>query len=333
MLSFIVPVYNTEKYLKRCINSLLNSGANEYEIILVNDGSSDSSGSICEYFEQLYPEKIRLISKENKGVSAARNDGINIAKGTHILFVDSDDYILEKSLSGINLDEDVDFFVFEYTSRLKYDGLGNTAIKKEVIDASEMAEKILYKRNYDTNKYNFSSPWAKIYRKDIIDSNQLKFNESLAIGEDMLFNLQYVIGCSSYMMIAKPVYYFEVRDGSATHKFDVNKPEHDRIFNGSLKALLENIQNTNARPYLYYDNLILSISYGFTRALKYYKGSSAGLQHIRGIQANANDRCAVKKCSKNIKLKDKIIYSVLLHGGGKCLYNLLACTALTFIRK
>lgn len=333
MLSFIVPVYNTEKYLKRCIDSLLNSGANEYEIILVNDGSSDSSGSICEYFEQLYPEKIRLISKENKGVSAARNDGINIAKGTHILFVDSDDYILEKSLSGINLDEDVDFFVFEYTTKLEHNVTGNTAIKKEAIDVLELAEKILYKRYYDTNKYNFSSPWAKIYKKDIIDSNQLKFHESLAIGEDMLFNLQYVIGCSSYMMIAKPVYYFEVRDGSATHKFDVNKPEHDRIFNSSLKALLENIQNTNSRPYLYYDNLILSISHGFTRALKYYKGSSAGLQHIRGIQANANDRCAVKKCSKNIKLKDKIIYSVLLHGGGKCLYNLLACTALTFIRK
>ena len=274
-----------------------------------------------------------MISKENNGVSAARNDGINIAKGTHILFVDSDDYILEKSLSGINLDEDVDFFVFEYTTKLEHNVTGNTAIKKEAIDVSELAEKILYKRYYDTNKYNFSSPWAKIYKKDIIDSNQLKFNESLAIGEDMLFNLQYVICCSSYMTIAKPVYYFEGREGSATHRFDVNKPEHDRIFNSSLKILLGNIQNTNVRPYLYYDNLILSTSHGFTRALKYYKGSSAGLQHIRGIQANANDRCAVKKCSKNIKLKDKIIYSVLLHGGGKCLYNLLACTALTFIRK
>lgn len=333
MISFIVPVYNTEKYLKRCINSLLNSGVNEYEIILVNDGSSDSSGSICEYFEQLYPEKIRLISKENKGVSAARNDGINIAKGTHILFVDSDDFILEKSLFGINLDEDIDFFVFEYTTKLKYNGTGNPAIKKDAIDVSEMAEKILYKRNYDTNKHNFSSPWAKIYRKDIIDCNQLKFNETLAIGEDMLFNLQYIMGCSSCMLIAKPIYYFEVREGSATHRFDVNKPEHDRIFNCALKALLENIQNTNARSYLYYDNLILSISQGFTRALKYYKGSSAGLQHIRGIQANANERCAVKKCSKNINLKDKIIYSILLHGGGKCLYSLLACPALSFIRK
>ena len=93
MISIIVPVYNVEKYLNRCIDSILKQIYIDFEIILVNDGSTDSSGIICEYYHEQYPQIITVIHQNNQGLSQARNTGLEQAKGEYITFIDSDDFI------------------------------------------------------------------------------------------------------------------------------------------------------------------------------------------------------------------------------------------------
>lgn len=91
-LSIIIPVYNTEQTLGRCINSVLQSSLNNFEIILTNDGSTDNSANICEFYKNNYPQQIQAIHQKNQGLSAVRNAGLDISKGQYITFIDSDDY-------------------------------------------------------------------------------------------------------------------------------------------------------------------------------------------------------------------------------------------------
>ena len=93
MISFIVPIFNTKEYLSKCVDSILNSGINDYEIILVDDGSTDGSDLVCKEYQMQYPDQIRFILKKNGGASSARNVGLDAANGEYVMFVDSDDYL------------------------------------------------------------------------------------------------------------------------------------------------------------------------------------------------------------------------------------------------
>ena len=118
-ISIIVPVYNSEKYLDACIDSILSQSFRDFELILVDDGSKDSSAQICdEYASQ--DTRVRVIHKANGGVSAARNDGLDIAKGEYITFIDSDDWVERESLSTISNYRDYDIVFFSH--RLVYEG-------------------------------------------------------------------------------------------------------------------------------------------------------------------------------------------------------------------
>jgi len=97
-LSIIIPVYNVENYLKKCIDSVISEALSDYEIILVNDGSTDSSPEICQSYAEAYPELIRFISKENGGLGSARNCGLEVASGEYVFFIDSDDYVCENAV-------------------------------------------------------------------------------------------------------------------------------------------------------------------------------------------------------------------------------------------
>ena len=100
--SIIVPVYNVEKYLSTCIDSILDQSLQDFQIILIDDGSPDKCGEICDNYQKLFPDKIMVHHQKNSGLSAARNKGVKLAQGEYVIFVDSDDFILPDSLSGIN---------------------------------------------------------------------------------------------------------------------------------------------------------------------------------------------------------------------------------------
>lgn len=177
VFSMIIPVYRTEQYLSRCIYSVLNQTFQDYEIILVDDGSPDNCPSICDEFAEI-DSRVKVIHKINGGVSSARNVGIEEANGDYIWFVDSDDYIEEFALEQIYdaiQEKYADLYLFN-TNSIKESFTGGF-------------EEFLY-RYYFTYIVGFG-PWNKIYRRKLLIENDLRFDTEETVGEDLLFNLNY----------------------------------------------------------------------------------------------------------------------------------------------
>lgn len=194
--SIIIPVYNAEHSLARCINSLVDQGRTDIEILLINDGSSDNSHNICQAFIAQYPQ-IKYLRKENGGVSSARNAGLALAEGKYVLFVDSDDYVLphyfqsiDSMLSRFNCDF-IQFSYCEINSESKKQFLRGPCITNSFdCYVSSICQTICQK--------TINSPWNKIYQRSLISANKLEFRSDLPIGEDRLFNIQYALCAKRY---------------------------------------------------------------------------------------------------------------------------------------
>ena len=163
-LSIIIPVYNTEQTLGRCINSVLQSSLNNFEIILINDGSTDNSANICESYKNSYPQQIQVIHQENQGLSAARNAGLDISKGQYVTFIDSDDYISKDLychlLEQLNVNHNIDLLEYSLVKKAQ----NNTEILFNFKDS-------IYRnhRSYwiKTHAYIHAFAWNKIYKREL----------------------------------------------------------------------------------------------------------------------------------------------------------------------
>lgn len=332
MISFIVPVYNTEKYIEKCIESIISSGIKDFEIIIINDGSTDNSFNICKLLKKKYEDIITLINQRNQGVSKARNKGLDIAKGDWIIFVDSDDYIFTGSLSSIKLNDEVQLYLFEYSNDKDIDEeVANDIIEykdKEnevLIDCIFNAKSILKER-----KANVVTPWAKIYKKSVIDNNNLRFIEELPIGEDMLFNLNYISKCSYSIYITRTIYHVEERVESASRKFNPNKLEHDKIFNNYLKKALLSNNNYKDKMYIYYDNVIVSYTECLFISLELNLTKQEVINQFSKVRKSINDKDVLKGSSNSIGWYRKIMFYLLC----KEKYSLLLsiCKKIRFMR-
>lgn len=180
MISVIVPVYNRKETLERCVKSLLDQTFSELEIILVDDGSTDGSGAVCNALSR-EDIRIRVIHKENGGVSSARNAGIEAAKGEYLMFMDSDDYaelqMAEKLLESIG-DDDIAICGFHH----HYQGRDIVRIPNVPGQRGDENFLSLYGQGF------MNMPWNKLYRSELAG----RFDESLSLGEDLLFNLDYL---------------------------------------------------------------------------------------------------------------------------------------------
>lgn len=203
MISVIVPVYNTERYLRLCINSLLRQTYQDIEIILINDGSTDSSGSICDEYAAL-DQRIRVFHKQNGGVSSARNCGIEAARGEYIAFVDSDDYVEPGMLSAMYhkiTEEDVDLVICGYTKVLDTCSIFHYCDDSYLSGGADICRFILHCRSWCL----FASIWNKLYRRDLI---RKLFHQNISLGEDMIFNLDYLENCQTVSCIPQCYYYY-----------------------------------------------------------------------------------------------------------------------------
>lgn len=188
IISIIIPVYNTEKYLKKCLDSILNQGINPIEIILINDGSKDNSPQICNEYARR-DRRITVIHKKNEGVSIARNTALDICTGEYIMFVDSDDYMKENALeilvSKLNT----------YKPDILMFGMEKVDDKERVIERIKFKERVYQEvEKYDFIEKNvYNSNWGyianKIYHKKIIKEYKNRFNTQISSREDMEFNL------------------------------------------------------------------------------------------------------------------------------------------------
>lgn len=210
-LSIIIPVYNAEDYLSRCLDSILNQHFTSYEVILVDDGSSDSSPLICDRYSAT-DARFKTIHKGNGGVSSARNAGLDLAKGEYVMFVDSDDALLPDALE-IMMESVVaeDLVVGGYTVFIE--GVpGREVLPKNECSYSGEDMIRFFDANIRQNCEMLDAPWSKMFRRRTIGN--LRFNADLSYAEDKLFVFSYMSVCSSVRTCCFPVYAYHMRAGS-----------------------------------------------------------------------------------------------------------------------
>lgn len=205
-ISVIVPVYNTEKYLRECVDSILAQTFTDFELLLIDDGSSDNSGIICDDYVA-GDSRVRVFHKPNGGVSSARNLGLDNARGEWIVFVDSDDILPEESLS-IRFEaaskDNTDLAIF----RANY--FGN--INFSVGPSNDKTYSDLFQFRTDLPDYYpyIGTLWDKIYRKNTI--SLLRFDETMSLAEDHMFNVSYIRLCHCFKLKKTNVYQYRIYD-------------------------------------------------------------------------------------------------------------------------
>lgn len=202
-LSIIIPIYNAEHSLTRCIESILGQSYDDYELLLVNDGSIDSSLSICRYYAEI-DNRVVVIDKQNGGASSARNFGLNEISGEWVTFIDSDDWIGDNYFAVLSDDPQVDLIVGSI--------FFNNDRTLGIIDKTDICFIGPELRTIIQEKYNhslFNSPCAKFYRKKILLQNNIFFDESLVFGEDAVFVKMYLLHTTSLQTYNESIYYYD----------------------------------------------------------------------------------------------------------------------------
>ncbi len=269
MISIIVPIYNTERYLDRCIRAILNSTYRDFELLLINDGSEDNSGEVCKKYLKKHSQ-IRYYEQKHKGVSAARNRGIEECHGEWIIFVDSDDAISCDFLDTIAKQEyqEYDLLIFDYallkdvtSVHTVFQSLGKQAYEKE--EMIFLIESTLYSSQLvKTGRTSLRSSWAEAYKSSIINQYSLRFSTELAIAEDTLFNIEYLLKIKSCLYLQKKVYFFELRPNSATHGFYTGNSylQNDIRYQKQLVALLKKDAILHKVKIAYYNSVLFHIA-------------------------------------------------------------------------
>lgn len=205
-ISIIVPVYNTEKYLSRCIESILHQTFNNLELILIDDGSTDKSGEICNHYKTI-DNRVKVIHKKNEGVSRARNSGLKCASGQYTTFCDSDDYY------SYNWIETLLNAVAEYQADCVSAMLGQEATECiiEIKQDSDLTDYVA-RRLLQTDGW---AVWNRLYKTNIIKEHNVQFCVDCEdFGEDLSFNLSYCLYCKKIVVLNSEGYHHTIRDGS-----------------------------------------------------------------------------------------------------------------------
>lgn len=226
--SVIIPVYNVEKYINRCVKSILSQRYNNLEILLIDNGSTDRSGSICDIYANEYAN-IFVYHIENHGVGSARNFGLSKARGEFIYFVDSDDYLVGNLFAEFEdkLTPDLDLLVFSYYN----------SFEQEMIEKNRTKKILPYNGSYD--KYDFSkifkdlflsdmlyTVWNKFYRREFLLENNLSF-EQYELGEDVRFNLDIYRNVNKVYLSQDSYYVYVIgRKGSAMSGYNPKRLQY-----------------------------------------------------------------------------------------------------------
>ena len=247
LVSIVVPAYNAQNYIRKCIDSVLAQTYKNIELVIVNDGSTDHTKAICDLYASI-DERVHVIHKKNAGVSAARNSGISKAKGILVCFLDSDDWlspdIIQKGVNKFRAD-----FLNVCGAR---EFLPNGLTKHECIIAQnltreELVANAIYRipdDKYSLGTY-FRAVWGKLFEKKIIDEYNIRFPENLYMGEDAIFLINYLAHVSGINVVANDGYnYNRMNEGSATAKYHHDLYEQCEIQYGDiLESITENVLN------------------------------------------------------------------------------------------
>ena len=213
VVSIIVPVYNAKEYLRRCVDSILGQEYTDFELLLIDDGSQDGSGAICDEYAAK-DMRVRVIHKENGGVSAARNLAMKNARGTYLQFADSDDWITPdatKLLVRMAEEDGCDLVISDF-----YRVAGERVSQKGDIEEDGCMTREQFAAHMMENPADFyyGVLWNKLYRREIIEKHHLQMNAEISWCEDFMFNLEYIRFAERFCVLHAPVYYYVKRKGS-----------------------------------------------------------------------------------------------------------------------
>lgn len=319
LVSIIVPVYNAEKYLNRCIDSILSQTMTDFELLLIDDGSKDNSGRICdEYAEK--DARVRVFHKPNGGVSSARNLGLDNAKGKWITFVDADDRCscdyLEHLLSKV--DDDTDLII-------SYAVICDSMVggeKAEVYPEYRVNETNFERLFVDSDMHWHTSPWAKLYRANIIYENGIRFNEMMHIGEDADFLFSFMLITDKIYVTSGTDYYYTCDvSGSLTKR--INTIDSELASYRTVRYLVNRIiQQKNIKDNRAIENLGWLVASYVRRVLNslYHNSPLKADKRIEVIKSL--DLSLYLQNSKNALWKEQV-GRVLLYFGQYRLYDLM----------
>lgn len=212
LLSIIIPVYNVDKYIKECLDSILTQNNKNIEIILINDGSTDNSPIICQEYSKSY-SNVKYIDNENHGVSYSRNCGIEKAEGKYLLFVDADDRLSATGLNDLKKLIKTNQSLYIYSYKKIYKNISeNHVIKSQQISKEQALRDLM-----EEDKF-CGYVWNKIFSVELIKKYDIKFDEKIMMNEDMKFCFDYISYCKEIICSDDVIYEYRCRKSSAVNK-------------------------------------------------------------------------------------------------------------------
>ena len=299
-ISVIVPVYNTERYLHCCIDSILNQTFTDFELLLIDDGSKDNSGKICDEYA-VKDSRIRVFHKENGGVSSARNIGIDNAKGEWITFVDSDDFIdstmLETLYFSIN-DNDLVLSYGKIVGEIEEEKYSKGLITN--LNFSELFT--IY------NMHKRTSPWGKLYKSEKI-ANKIRFCEGMHIGEDALFLYSYMILAKKILVSDYKGYNYRAEvEGSLTKK--INSVESELLGYNKIRKIIDELVKNKQMNAVAIGNIKWLVATYVRRVLNSLYHNELKRDERMDLLSKVNVETYIKYI-RNISKKEKILLFLL----------------------
>ena len=259
MFSIIMPIYNGETYLDNAITSVIIQTEQSWELILINDGSTDSSLEICKKYVSI-DKRVRLLEKRNSGVSDSRNKGLEMARGEWILFLDADDWFETKFLYELKkriMDSSFDFYICNYYDAIdekqKNSAKKSTFEKIDKVVFGKMADVILRQTQGEKIEYygNLRVVWAKCFKREYIKRNHIQFCPQLKIGEDMLFVLEYIKYVESIYYINCPLYNYRDNPFSVMRSRKWSGIGQGKLYFSKVEEVVGNIVEESAKADLW----------------------------------------------------------------------------------
>ena len=306
-ISILMPVYNSQEYLKNTVQGVINQSYKEWELILVDDGSKDNSKNICIELQK-FDNRIRFINKENTGVSDTRNIALDNAKGKYIAFIDSDDSVhkdyLKILLSSIEKSNGqlavCGFKERKISTNGQIEELSRVFYPKEVIAIEDMKDLIM-----DFGNSGLLNPlWNKLYNREIIEENNIRFKEEVETGEDFIFNLQYFRKINNICFSKGELYYYIRRNNnSITYQYIDNMYEKGLEIHNLLEDFLKDMNFYNSKnKYILYGNHLMGVFSAFLNL--FHKDCKLTLKQKKHYIKAIVNREYVSECAVNRK-RDK----------------------------
>lgn len=321
LFSVVIPIYNMEKLLSRCLDSLLTQSYPNLEIILVNDGSTDMSPQLCDQYAQK-DSRIRVVHKKNAGVSLARNSALDIASGDYISFVDPDDWIepnMYETLSKRIEKDKVDVVKF---NALKGDKVLNPPHFSGIFYNKELIEKIVLPMigaKVYGDSFLMGTPWMYLFKRELIEKHHICFDANLRRCEDRLFCITAIINAHSISYIDDALYHYETVNTSLSNRYDPIRWEQEIYYMEKLQVLYkqklspELITDANERlkndyilrAFIAIDNLFFSDN--SNSAKEKYKRTKKILSHLKQLTKSH------KPQTVKMNLNHRIILFAIVH--------------------